>query len=376
MRILHTAGLLAPPLGVVHQMSWEQLAADRLGLDWRARVFCPEGSLVNKDVAVFSHKTKKRSGANNLLKIRDWVMLRWEYHCWLKSQESVVDVFLLRHYVHDPFQWLFMVRCRKPIYLIHHTLEVPELASENNIRGKLRANIERVVGKYCIRKSKRTIGVTREIVDYELKRASQGGKSGIVYSNGVLYSEQSALDRRSDVPELIFVAGGFVPWHGLDLLLAAMQINQDNFILHLVGDVGQDDLSVAKKDKRIILHGKKTQKEIRDIAAACWAGISSFGLFRKNMKQACTLKVREYLMLGLPVYSGHEDVFSKEFRFYTWGDANISDILKFARSCRNERRESVSDAARPYIDKTELVRGLFEEIAGSTGISPCCNTNK
>ncbi|MFX8895379.1 glycosyltransferase family 1 protein, partial [Acinetobacter baumannii] len=87
----------------------------------------------------------------------------------------------------------------------------------------------------------------------------------------------------------------------------------DDFILHIVGDVSVEDELLAKKDSRVILHGPLTNIEISQLMSKMWIGLASFGLFRKRMKEACTLKVREYLNYGLPIYSGHKDIFPEEF---------------------------------------------------------------
>ena len=367
MKIFHTAALLTPPVGILSQMEWEQEAAHQLGLDWKVRMFCPAGSAKEGEIIRFSENIKNRSGKGKLRKLINWVVLRWEYHRWLKSFEASVDIFLLRHYVHDPFQLLFIARCKKPVYLVHHELEGPELelaggfSGKGGFAGKFRATLELLIGRYSIRQSKITIGVTREIIDYETKRALQPGKPSLLYPNGIMYSNQTVADKRTEMPELIFLASFFKPWHGLDLLLAAMQKNHDKFILHLVGDVSLGDKALAHQDKRVVLHGRKSHQEIQNIAAACWIGISSFGLFRQNMKEACTLKVREYLMMGLPVYAGYQDIFPTEFKFYKNGEIDIDKILQFAKIHRQEQRAAISSAARRYIDKVELVRGLFNE---------------
>ena len=339
-------------------MTWEQEAAHELGLDWQVKMFCPIGSAEKSEVIRLSEKIKNGTGKGKIRKVINWLVLRWEYHQWLKSHESMVDVFLLRHYVHDPFQLLFIAQCKKPVYLVHHTLEVHELALAGGLSGRIRAVLESLIGKYCIRQSKLTIGVTQEIIDYEKKRALQPDKPSLLYPNGIMYSGQTVSDKRGDVPELIFVASFFAPWHGLDLLLAAMQMNKDEFILHLVGDVSPEDKEIAKKDKRVVLHGRKSHLEIQEIAATCWLGLSSFALFRNNMKEACTLKVREYLMMGLPVYAGYKETLSQDFEFYVSGMPNIQEILAIGRLHKMIPRIRVAAAARPHIDKVNLLAVL------------------
>ena len=44
----------------------------------------------------------------------------------------------------------------------------------------------------------------------------------------------------------------------------------------------------------------------------CHVGIGSLALFRNSMKEACTLKVREYWARGLPFVVGYEDTDLKD----------------------------------------------------------------
>jgi glycosyltransferase involved in cell wall biosynthesis len=359
IRVLHSAALLRPPSGILNQMMWEKDAADELGLAWTTKMFCPSGCVQQSEIIHFSEhvKAEKKSAIKKLF---DWIILRWDYHQWLRNQIEHCDVFLLRYYVHDPFQYIFVLFCKKPVYFVHHTSEVPELAMPGGWSGNIRSGLEVLIGRMSIRRSSGIVGVTNEIVEYEKYRAKQYGKITTVYPNGITSANPPISDTRTDTPVFLFVCSFFSAWHGLDLLLDAMdRNNKEHFVLHLVGELSQKDQERAVKDKRIVLHGKKNQEEIRVIATSCWVGLSSFALYRKRMNEACTLKVREYLMMGLPVYAGYKEVFPDSFPFYSRGDADIAEMMKFSRSVRGVSRSSVVDCARPYIEKSGLLSELY-----------------
>jgi hypothetical protein len=80
------------------------------------------------------------------------------------------------------------------------------------------------------------------------------------------------------------------------------------------------------------------------------------------MREACTIKVREYLRAGLPVYSGHSDVFPPSFPFFKEGPCSVDSIMAFAEKNEGVARADVSEAARPYIEKDRLVEGLYDDI--------------
>ena len=365
MRILHSAALLSPPSGILAQMNWEQRAVDTLDMDWRVRMYCPKNSLnqalvLHSDDEIDTRQLHSRAG-----RLLAWIKLRRNYHRWLLQQQDQVDVFLLRYYVHDPYQLAFVQRCKKPVYFIHHTLEVPELALPGGISGFVRSTLETVLGRFAIDKAKGVIGVTREIVDYELNRADCKKKSTYIYPNGILFKEMMFEDKRDEiVPELLFVAN-FAPWHGLDILLKNISKSKEPFVLHLVGEIPNEIVSLIA-DPRVVVHGPLNQQQILELSARCWVGLSSFALFRKKMKQACPLKVREYLMLGLPVYGDYQDVFPVDASYFRTGNGDVDDILNFAKNIRAAKKDEIAAMARKWIDKISLIKSLESYLQSET----------
>jgi len=329
MGYLHAAALLRPSSGIINQMRWEHQAANELGIDWGVKLFCPKGWMEPEGFIEESPKVK--AGDPGKGKPTDWIRFRYGYYQWLLSQTEYYDAFVLRYYVHDPFQMMFAQRCKIPVYFVHHTLEEPELRLAGTWSAKLCAALEYLTAKPTLRAASGIIGGTQEIVNYEVARAGVVNARTFVYPNAINFNEDPVADKRGEIPELLFVAGRFAPWHGLDLLLDSIERSDAQFKLHLVGSVHEPNLSRAVKDSRIVVHGRLSSKEISHLAETCWVGLSSFGLHRKKMTEACTLKVREYLMMGLPVYSEHRDVVERKSVFVFSGPADLTTILDFAK---------------------------------------------
>lgn len=154
------------------------------------------------------------------------------------------------------------------------------------------------------------------------------------------------------------MASHFSPWRGLDLLLQSLSANQEQFLLHLVGEVSDEDKLMAEKDQRVILHGLCGQERLSELSESAWVGLSSFALERKSMNEACTLKVREYLLQGVPVYAGYHEVFPNDFPAYRRGPAEITKILEYARETRSLEKSDIARRAEPFISKSYLVKGL------------------
>ena len=80
------------------------------------------------------------------------------------------------------------------------------------------------------------------------------------------------------------------------------------------------------------------------------------------MQEACTLKVREYLSLGLAVYTGHKDVFPEDFPYYKNSSVDISQIINFAMIMKKITREEIRNSAIPFLSKTNLLSNLYQNL--------------
>lgn len=361
MKVLHTAFMVNPAPGVLHQMEWEQMAAEERGMDWDVRLFCRYTGTPHSKVVVPALTPGSRTAVvSGLLSGR--LRLRRDYFHWLKAQAPRYDVILLRYSVCDPMQTAFVRGAGKPIYLVHHALEVPELRLYYKGPGRsIRVSFERFFGGMTLRSATGIVAMTDEILRYEESRAGFRRKQGYVYPNGIYYPDAGAehgLDGRGVLPEVLFVASHFVSGIGLDRLLDSLAGSSSDFILHLVGTLNPEDEARAVQDRRVRLHGMLSGSQIEVLSQKCWVGLSSFALDRKGMEQACTLKVREYLFHGLPVYANYRDVFPDDFSYYRIGPPDIDRILEYAASTRGVARAEVAAQARPFISKSVLLADL------------------
>jgi hypothetical protein len=346
--------------GVYRQMAWEAEVAG--SASWDVRIFT---SLDREDPAgIFERWGRELTDKRGFL---SGLLLRRDYYRWIRSIASNYDVVMVRHTVHDPLRPYGLRKIPSHVASVHHTLEGPELQhlGGGTIRGWFRYQAEKVLGAMSISQADTVVAVTAEIASYETGRPFCKDKQTIIYPNGVMMDrslEGMARDERGSVPELLFVAGSFQAWQGLDLVLEALAGNSENCVLHVVGEVSADLLAMVS-DPRVRVHGSLSELEIADLVARSWIGLSSFGLMRKGMKEACTLKVRQYLAGGLPVYAGHVDVFPPSSAIYRNGKAELSAMLDFANQVRALSRTTVRNMAHEYIDKRELSERLRQDLS-------------
>ena len=359
MKVLHAAYSADPAPGVARQMAAEQAAADRLGLDWAARYFVPAGT--SGEVCV-----QGRSASGNR------VAFKREYYRWLEETAADRDAVLLRYLRYDPFQLAYLRRARQPVFLVHHTLEGPQILQEGGPAASLKLWCDERLVRACHARAAGLIAVTAEIADYEKARGVRTPAT-FLYPNGIAYDElpEERPIAPEGVPEMLFVASRFVEWHGLDLLVAAARASRAAFVVHVVGRLTEAQETELAADPRFRVHGTLSLEALEPIAARCTLGLGSFALERKDMRQGCTLKVREYLLSGLPVFAGHADVFDPTMRWYRHGACDIEAMLAYAAECAGESRRLVAEEARPWIDKERLLADLHaslrERLAGQAG---------
>lgn len=363
-KILHVSLLPYISDGILQQLSLEQTAADKLEIPWKTIIFSntPNPQAIGLGLQIQPDNCRLIPQVISSKKIFVALHLRRSLYKWLKEIEQNFDLILIRYPVHDPWLVNYIHRSKVKIGLIHHAIEEAELRSEGGIIGITRSWLENVIGPLILNKAHVLIGLTPEILTYQISRSKKLSNSFITYPNGGNSTETPSLDRRADQPELLFMASKFSAWHGLDRLLNAMRKDKSSFKLHLVGSLSGDELLRARQDRRVVIHGTLSREEIKQLSGPMWLGLSCFALERQGMMQACPLKTRDYLSMGIPVYGNHAEVFSSDFKFYKQGPVDVTEILQTAHVWRNVSREEVSSISIPLISKSTILRNFYESL--------------
>ena len=282
------------------------------------------------------------------------------------------DYVLLRHMPFDPFVFLFAPLIRNRLG-VHHSKEVEELPLiRPGLVGETAAALERISGRFAIRRSVGILGVTGEIAKYEHDTRAPG-KPYTSYPNGIDLDVVQVLDdhRRDEAIRIAFVCGTFNAWHGLDRLIDAVaaapeEVVAGDFIIDLIGrlpDALRQRLEDLGERQRVFrVHGRLIGAAYRAALAEADIGLGSLALDRQNMQDGSTLKVREMLALGLPVYSGHRDsALPDSFPYYLARPAvDLGEINRFALQAKALSREQVRVAAEPYISKRNAMQNVAD----------------
>ena len=358
-KILHMTGVRELGSGQRQQLLYESQAAKKLlDVQWDTIAYHS-----GESIEFFE---KKIPGMFDFLIIRNfyfWVML-------LKHSKAY-DVVLFRHINFDIFALIFAPFIKNKLG-VHHAKEVEELLLvRKGWKGKIASKVEKYVGKFAIKYSRGIVGVTKEIALYEKNRIRNINKPVYIYPNGIDFTQQQVIDdkRIANENNIFFMCSYFSEWHGLDLLLQSLKNIkvEQNFYIHLVGNLTHEQIKMIKENPykdNIIIYGNLNQKNYIEVAEKCDIGLASLALFRQNLKEASTLKVREMLAMGLPVYSTHKDAsLYNDFRFFICKEEFcFRDVINFCNINKSISRNEVRETVRERIEKIHIMSNFVKQI--------------
>lgn len=291
------------------------------------------------------------------------------------------DVLLMRHMTFDPFALIFSFFIHNRVS-VHHSKEIEELKLvRSGWRGRFASLVEAYTGRVAVRNTKMILGVTEEIARYEQKVRAPW-KPFAVYPNGIDVDSVKKLHdaRFADQIHMAFICGSFSHWHGLDKIIAAANVYKAKkdclpMHIHLIGQLSQKQLftlsSIGSAHLEFHTHGLMRPEEYRPILAKCDFGVGSLALERKGLKEASTLKVREMLALGLPVYAGHKDV--ALMKNCPWArvvsEVTLSDLQDFGVSMKKISRDQVRGESSHLIAKADIMKDTVVSLRNVFGVA-------
>lgn len=142
---------------------------------------------------------------------------------------------------------------------------------------------------------------------------------------------------------LFFMGSPNISWHGIDII-EQMADRLPEFDFHVVGIEGDNK-------HNLFYYGYLQRKKYVKVLKKCHICIGTLALSRKNMSEACPLKVREYIAYGYPVIIGYEDTAfidkEKPGWVFTFNNDDIS-LMRLKEFCHKYKdyivdHESIGD---------------------------------
>ena len=355
--------------GLLKQLEYEENAAKHLdGVEWDVHLYVEEDadqSLANPIPTVWRGIFRRKLFA--------WI--------WLLKNSRRYDYVLVRHIEFDPFALLFAWFIRNRVLVFHAKSEKELRLIRRGWKGWAAAKLEGFSGRVAARTASAILGVTNDIREYEVRNRALGEDfaSGI-YPNGILVESVPVIDdlRPTDAINIAFMCGSFAEWHGLDIIMDALfeeekeQRLDESIVLHLIGDANEKQIAAIREFQgfsskhQVIWYSSLCEKSYRSVFSECHVGLGSLAMYRNDLEEGATLKVREMLAMGVPVYSGHRDTaIPDEFPYYRIHQGNIlKEIIDFSYESQGTQRETIRERARPLVDKSAYMKSVSDFLAG------------
>ena len=260
-----------------------------------------------------------------------------------------------------------------PVHLMRAVPTVVEINSDDRVEYRHRS---RALGLYnafnrrvLFREAKGLACITPELVSRVAPDATR--LATVHITNGISLDEGDALAPAENVrPRLVFL-GAPEAWHGLDK------------IVWLAGALPEFDFDVVGTHERlnqptppnVRFHGFCERPEYEAILAASDVALGTLALHRNGMSEAAPLKVREYLLRGIPIVIGYKDPDLEDKPWFVLQLPNtennvrdaVGEIRDFVLSVAGRRvgREEVSTRIDTLVKERERLDFLEEIARGS-----------
>ena len=259
----------------------------------------------------------------------------------------------------------------KIIYVFH--LPAADIAKTlPRFLGFIFLYFELLISKKLFRKNVVFSAVTSELYQKYSGTLNLKNKKHIVYPNGAL-SLTHVEDARQGIVKIGFIASRFYEWIGLTELLGRLRgiANTSltvDFCFFIVGEITEDQRQcIAELNQQkpgLINYAARVSGEaMPQFLATLHCTLGAFAMNKSGLRASASLKVRESLMAGVPVYTGHPDAhIPEDFKYLKVGECDPEKIIRFAKQHAFIARKEVQELARPYIDKKLIMQRFIDEL--------------
>jgi hypothetical protein len=141
--------------------------------------------------------------------------------------------------------------------------------------------------------------------------------------NGIRSSDYPFIkDTGNESPQVYFVCSSDQRWQGLDKIKSLAEA-MPFFTFHIIGVNGKDNLN-------LVFHGRPPEAGVTELLKRADLAFSTLALHRKDLGQACPLKSRQYLAMGIPM-------------IYAYIDPDLPDNAQFALHIENTEQNYVKE---------------------------------
>lgn len=237
-------------------------------------------------------------------------------------------------------QSLFVIPRNCIVITEHQTKESMEYELESPVSFTL----EKCFGKLNRRLRDYYVAMTEEISEFE---SSYGAAGHIVISNGISLQGIRLVSKKDAITDEFHIVGlaNVSRWHGYDRMIEGLNKYSGpvKVYFHIIGE-GEELINLrllTKKyglEEHVIYHGHRTGLELETLLNNYHMAVGALGIHRKRIREAATLKSREYCARGIPFIEDSIDSDFKDFpyRYQIEADETPIDIdrlIEFFNGC-------------------------------------------
>lgn len=260
-------------------------------------------------------------------------------------------------------------------YPLHHLFKIAptvlEVNSDDRVeystRGKFFYWMNRITRGLTFAPAAGIVSPTHELTDIYPMKPKQ---PRVVISNGVDMSAVEILTPpKNEKPVLTLVGSPGMNWHGVDKLICFAKVTPE-VAVNIVGYSANDvDATIPPN---VTMHGFLSYAQIREVLMQTDVACGTLALHRKDMHEACPLKVREAALYGVPLLLAYHDTDLSQINLPTILQipntednliAHTEQIRDFAYAMMGRRVDL--NVVGPYLDqrKKEQKRlAFFEQV--------------
>ena len=237
-------------------------------------------------------------------------------------------------------QSIFIIPRSCTVITEHQTKELIEY----QLGSSLPFLLEKCVGRINRKLRDYFVAVTQEISDFE---CTYGEVDHIVIPNGISLQKIQLVSKKNVIGDEFHIVGlaNVSRWHGYDRMIEGLSKYSGSVkvYFHIIGE--GDELQNLKLltekcglDKQVLFHGPKSGSELDEIMNNHHVAVGALGIHRKGIKEAATLKSREYCARGIPFIEDSIDADFMNFPYRYQIEANESPIdierlIEFFNAC-------------------------------------------
>jgi glycosyltransferase involved in cell wall biosynthesis len=269
------------------------------------------------------------------------------------------DILYLRY---QPFHPAMLGLPRRTVMVVE--INMDDL-HEYRLLSARRARYNQLTRDVVLKRARAMVFISHELCHAAAFQAYRVRRE--VITNGIdlsLYPELPAPTEGP--PTLVFVANTVrLTWHGIDRLLRLAEL-RPGWRFDIVGLSAGDGPTLPN----VTWHGALERRALLGVLATADVGVGSLALYRNAKHEDSTLKVREYLAVGLPVLLAYRDPDVESLGDLTLRIPNtgtnvedsIDEIDRFVESSRGRRVPRASVGHIDVVQKEQRRLALFADL--------------